>query len=112
MKEGFVELTLEWRPLTSWMFVGSITYEFILGLDVMHVQYTSDDLKLHELRLGEYELSLRCPGARSHSSLFRKRSSKVGMTPCGRVAAVPLEGHLEAVDSLQGRVSGPPMKLK
>jgi hypothetical protein len=35
-KEALVELTLAWSSMNIWVFVTKLTYEFILGLDVLH----------------------------------------------------------------------------
>jgi deoxyhypusine synthase len=42
--EAFVDLTLGWCPMMTWIFIAVIADEFILGLDVLHTHYASMDL--------------------------------------------------------------------
>jgi hypothetical protein len=61
LKEALVKLTLGKRLLITWVFVASITEEFMLGLDVMYAHDAVVDLRRHVLRLGGEEVLLRCP---------------------------------------------------
>jgi hypothetical protein len=44
LTEAFVELTLGWRPMMTWVFGAIVTDEFFLGLDVLHTHNASVDL--------------------------------------------------------------------
>jgi hypothetical protein len=48
LKESLLELVLGWNPIRT--FVVQITDEFILGLDFMHANEASVDLRCHVLR--------------------------------------------------------------
>jgi hypothetical protein len=45
LKEALVKLFLSRRPLTTWVFVAGITYEFILVLDVTRAHDASVDFR-------------------------------------------------------------------
>lgn len=82
MKETFVKLTLGQRPITTWVFAANITYEFILGLDVMLAHDASLDLTHHLLRLGDEEVPLRHSEARQRPTPCMKGNSELAATRC------------------------------
>jgi hypothetical protein len=43
-RETLVDLTLGQRALKIWVFVADITDEFILGLDILQVEYCSENV--------------------------------------------------------------------
>jgi hypothetical protein len=63
LKEVFQTLILGWRPQKSWVFIASITNEFILGLDILHAYDESVDLWCQTLHFAEEEVLLWIPGA-------------------------------------------------
>jgi hypothetical protein len=63
LKEVFLTLTLERRPLKILVFVANITNEFILGLDILRAYDASVDVGRQTPRLSEEEVSLWSPGA-------------------------------------------------
>jgi hypothetical protein len=67
----------------------------------MHAHDSPVDLRRPVLRLGD-EVPLRRPGARPRSTSCMKVNSGVAAARCDRVAAVRLEGPLQAVDSPAG----------
>jgi hypothetical protein len=44
------------HPLATWVFIISITDEFILGLYVLHIHDASMDLVHHRLQMGDEEV--------------------------------------------------------
>jgi hypothetical protein len=84
------------------VFLPSITDEFILGLNIIHDHDLSVDLRLHELQLGNEEVLFRRPRVRLNSASCMNNYIEVASARYDRVAALCLEGPLEAVDSLAG----------
>lgn len=104
LKEALVKLTLGQCPLTTWVFIASITDKFILRLGLACQPCICGFGAPHAMSgcQSYVEVPLWCPRARLHLSPCVNRSSKVVVIWCGRVIVVQLEGTLEAADRFVG----------
>jgi hypothetical protein len=86
LKEAVANPTLGRRPLTTWVFVASITDEFILGLDVLRAHDASLGLRRHVLHLDDKEIPLWRLRANPVILLY-EGNSEVLATSYGRTTA-------------------------
>jgi hypothetical protein len=95
LKEVLLTLTQGCLPLRMWVFVASITNEFILGLDILHAYDASVELGRQTLRLAEEEISLWDPGAGPHPSSLVVAKDQVIPAKCEGTLMARLESPLE-----------------
>jgi hypothetical protein len=62
LKEVFLTLTLGRHPLKIWIFVASITNEYILVLDILHSYDAFVDLGLQTPRVADEEITMEPRG--------------------------------------------------
>jgi hypothetical protein len=88
VKEALVELTLGQSALKIWVFVARITDELILGLYILRAYYTSVDMGLHMLRLGQEGVQVKTVRTASVLTLSRhtenRRKGRPVCWQCGR----------------------------
>jgi hypothetical protein len=95
LKEVLLTLTLKRRPPKMWVFVASITNEFILGLDILRVYDASVDLGRQTLRLAEEEESLWSPGERPRPSRLVEVKDQMIPAKCERILMARLDSPSE-----------------
>jgi hypothetical protein len=91
LKEVFLTLTLEQRPLKIWVFIANITDEFILGLDILCAYDASVDQGHQTLCLAEEEVSLWSPGVGSRPSSLVVAKNQVIPAQCEGILMARLE---------------------
>jgi hypothetical protein len=94
LKEAFVTLTLGRCPLEIWIVVADITYELILGLDVLRAYDVSVDLGRQMLRLRVEKVSLWSTQLEPQPSRLVVGDDQVIPAQCKRVMMAQLESLL------------------
>jgi hypothetical protein len=110
LKEVFLTLTLGQPPLKIWVFIASMTNEFILGLGVRRAYDGSLDLGRQTLHLAEEEVSVWSPGLGPWPSSLVVVNDQMIPAQCKGVVMDRLESLLEVENSLENCLVEPSSK--